>query len=332
MNTLVVPGNSPSRLRSFLSAWTPWPWDRIVVVLDLPACDPEVLAGLTPEQAERCEVFSWAEIDAIVPDPSIISRQDSAIRSFGFWHAWRTGADVIVTLDDDCYPAGEDPVAGHRRNLFATPAWRSSVDGLRVRGLPYGNLGVLRGVQLSMGLWQGCPDLDAITTLAGGSSVSITDTQTVVMPSGQYFPMSGMNLAFRRDIACLMYFPPMGRGEPYNRFDDIWCGLVVQRICRHLGYSITCGRPLINHQRASDVMVNLVKEAPGVAANEGVWQIIDDIVLTGTRPRACMLEVGAALARHSDEYVARWGRSIRRWCELYDQVPERVRAVGAGGR
>ena len=30
-----------------------------------------------------------------------------------------------------------------------------------------------------------------------------------VMPSDQYFPMCGMNLAFRRDVACLMYFPPI---------------------------------------------------------------------------------------------------------------------------
>jgi Reversibly glycosylated polypeptide len=325
VNSLVVPTNSPERLADFLEAWAPWPWDRIVVVQDLPERDLRVPAGLEADAAQRVDVFSWAEIDEILPDASIISRQDSAIRSFGFWHAWNAGAEIIFTLDDDCYPAGDDVVGDHRDNLYRTPAWQSSVSGLRVRGLPYVNSGVLRDVHVSMGLWRGAPDLDAITTLAGGgTAVSIAGAQTRVMSSHQYFPLSGMNLAFRREVACLMYFAPMGVGEPFRRFDDIWCGLGVQRICRHLGYSITCGRPLIDHRRASDPLVNLVKEAPGVAANEHVWEAIDAIELTERDPRRCMLELGAALAGNADAYLAGWGRAIGIWCALF--VPAQARA------
>ena len=36
-----------------------------------------------------------------------------------------------------------------------------------------------------------------------------------------------MNLAFHRDVACLMYFPPTGTYLLYGRFDDIWGGLVL---------------------------------------------------------------------------------------------------------
>ena len=86
------------------------------------------------------------------------------------------------------------------------------------------------------------------------------------MSPHQLFPMSGMNLAFRRDVACLMYFAPMGLDQPFARFDDIWCGLLAQRICRHLDYSIVAGRPHVDHRRASDPFRNLVKEAPGVEA------------------------------------------------------------------
>ena len=166
------------------------------------------------------------------------------------------GADVIFTLDDDCFPLDREYVRKHLQNLEATPAWQSTVPLLRVRGLPYANTGTLRNIFLSMGLWIGNPDLDAVQLLAqgarNGDSVLDRGVSSRVMPGDQYFPLCGMNLAFRRDIACLMYFPPMGETSPYARFDDIWAGLVVQRICRHLRYGIVCGQPSVEHRRASD--------------------------------------------------------------------------------
>ena len=263
----------------------------------------------------------------MLPDPTIISREDSAIRSFGFWRAWRAGAQIIFTLDDDCYPTDHDLVEMHRDNLYRTPAWTSSVPGMRVRGLPYRNLGVLRDVYVSMGLWRGYPDLDAVNTLAGPEpTASLLHTGTRVMPSHQYFPMSGMNLAFRREVACLMYFAPMGRGQPFARFDDIWCGTVLQRICRHLGYSIVCGEPIVDHRRASDPFINLVKEAPGVGFNEHFWEMIDGVSLTGSEPHACMLEMAAQLRSCDDEYLAGWGRALTAWCGLFDEVPDPTHA------
>ncbi len=330
MNALVVPTNSADRLAEFLGAWAPWPWDRIIVVQDAPGADVHVPHTLETVAAERLEVFSWAEIDTMLSDPSIISRQDSAIRSFGFWHAWATGAEIIFTLDDDCFPTEDDFVALHRDNLYRTPAWQSSVPGMRVRGLPYDNAGILRDVHVSMGLWRGCPDIDSVMTLAGGqSAVSVTETGTRVMPAAQYFPLSGMNLAFTREVACLMYFPPMGLGQPYRRFDDIWCGLVVQRICRHLGYPIVCGRPMVDHRRASNPFVNLVKEAPGIVTNEHIWETIDAVELSEDHPRSCMEEMGAALRASDNEYTARWGHAISSWCALFEVAHDPLGAAAA---
>lgn len=315
MNALVVPTNRPESLREFLAAWEPWPWERILVIEDGPeatieASDPGV------------EIFSWQEIEDELPDPSIISRGDSGIRAFGFWKAWQLGADAIFALDDDCHPSTDDLVTGHLRNLHDTPAWESTVPGLRVRGLPYRNVGGPLPVDVSVGLWLGHPDIDSVQSLANGANVAgnlLSEVRSRVMPSEQYFPMSGMNLAVRREAACLMYFAPMGHESPYGRFDDIWCGLVVQRVCRHLRRSIVCGRPVVEHKRASDPFANLVKEAPGIDANERIWETIDAVEFHGETQLECMRELGSGLrkAANGNGYLERWGQSILVWCELF---------------
>lgn len=333
MNVLVVPTNRPDSLAEFLEAWRPWPWDRILIVEDTPTPWP------APFHDPRIVRYCWQDIDASLPHPDIISRRDSAIRAYGFWRAWEMGADYIFTLDDDCFPVDRDHVGHHIQNLEATPRWCSTVRHLRVRGLPYVNTGRQPNVYVSVGLWVGHPDVDAIQALARpGQSLDVVIDRGLsswLMPGEQYFPLCGMNLAFRREAACLMYFPPMGMNSPYARFDDIWAGLVLQRICRHLRLGIVCGHPVVNHRRASDAFANLVKEAPGVQANEHLWQIVDEIELTGTDPLTCMREAGEALARHEGgiEYVQRWGRAIHAWCALFthDASP-RTRPIIAESR
>jgi hypothetical protein len=178
-----------------------------------------------------------------------------------------------------------------------------------------------------MGLWKGVPDLDARTTMAANGQLPSVDEgvlgTTRLMPNSIYWPMSGMNLAVSRRALPLMYFPPMGKGRPYSRFDDIWCGLVVQRIAHHLGWRLTCGAPAVEHQRASDPAVNLVKEAPGLPANERMWEIVDAIPLSAAEPLACLRQIGEGLvaAVIEDRYVAEWGSCLLGWCELFEAEP-----------
>jgi len=321
LNTLVIPTARPEMLVEFCREWSPWPWDEAIVIEDAP--ELTIDRALIEESAAGAPVhlYSWAEIDRELPEPAIISRRDSAIRAFGFWKAWQRGAATIVTLDDDCHPLGDGFMDAHLANLYDTPRWSTTVPGLRVRGLPYRNLGELP-VAVSVGLWEGNPDLDAVQTLANRVSESdlrrVAEAGTRVLPAEQYFPISGMNLAVRREVACLMYYPPMGLGSPFSRFDDIWCGLVLQRVCRHLRLPIVCGSPLVNHSRASDPFVNLQKEAAGVGANERVWERVEAVELKATTPLTAMREIGLALERTADdEYVAGWGTAVGHWCDLF---------------
>jgi len=331
VTALVVPSNRPDRLATFLAQWEPYPWDVTIVVEDGPT--PTPLAR--PVDHHLC----WADIDRDLGDDAwIISRRDSGVRAFGFLRAVAAGADVVVTLDDDCLPSGNAARAAfcatHRANMDAPPSWISSVPGLRVRGLPYGN-GRRRTpprAVVNMGLWSGSADLDALQTLLGSPATHGFEpvVQTQIVSRHHYVPFCGMNVAFRADALPAMYFPRMGEGSPYGRFDDIWCGVVMQRVFAHLDWIWTVGTPVVVHTRASDPLVNLQKEAPGLAAHERFWKIIDAAPLRAATLAGSLDEMAAHLAEQADPYLRDWGRALTRWlvhCPPPARLPPRLAIV-----
>lgn len=263
-----------------------------------------------------CYHYSWKEIDEILGDDAwIISHRDSAIRSFGFLIAHELGAEWIFTLDDDCYPSSEESFCDEHIKNMQQPRWAELIPGMRTRGLPYFNRGITQDVVANIGLWTGVPDLDAIETLAKGlvSNYTPPHYSCRVIPAGQYVPHCGMNLSFHHQVAPLLYLPLMGDNSPYNRFDDIWFGVVFKKICDHLRLRITCGKPFVKHLRASDTMSNLVKESRGICQNERFWHLIDYIPLQGSTPFECMSEFGNAIAGSVETYIAQLGKAIQTW-------------------
>ena len=148
---------------------------------------------------------------------------------------------------------------------------------MRVRGLPYRKPGVLRDVHVSMGLWRGCPDIDSdhdARRHRAGARVSVAVREHALCPPRQYFPMSGMNLAFRREVACLLYFPPMGLGQPYcasmtSGAEPSFSGSSATWATR--SSAAAASRP----SACVGPVPNLVKEAPGIVANEHLWETIE---------------------------------------------------------
>ncbi len=320
MNALIVPSNRQDSLIEFLVNWRPWEnWDLVVIVEDNPT--PTFDIGIHKNDVTH---IAWDYIDSDLGDKSwIFSHRDSAIRSYGFFYAWKLGADYIFTLDDDCryeYFCTKKFVTDHIEAMDHWTRWTESVNGWRTRGLPYNNKGALTNVVLNVGWWHTNPDLDAVQTLSGKEEDwkgFIGDYRKhEIIPNGQYFPMCGMNLCFKREAVPLMYFPLMGEGCPYKRFDDIWCGIIMKKVCDHLRWNVSVGEPFIDHIKASDPFVNLVDEAPGIAANEWFWETIDAINLTQRTPVDCMRHIGEVLPQEH-EYLGKLGRAIQSWSSLF---------------
>jgi hypothetical protein len=372
---MVIASNREDQFREFLAAWhgkEGFPWDITILIQD---------GGGKRFQPEKLPIGRWQGLvhhdwDSISAAsggglPDWLARCDSGIKVWGFLIAvLKHKADVVITLDDDCFPCSlaADPswhrekgidhdqlveaarasfVDQHLAALYHTRQWTSTIPGFVPRGMPYGtndghrqprargnSLGELP-VVLNMGVWATIPDRDAVHELTNwtpeGDYKPWKPTKAVyrharVMSPQQYWPFCGMNVAFQREIAPLLYFPRTGKDVAFQRFDDIWAGVLIQKCLRHLGLACTVGGPIINHMKASRAMDNLVRESPGIRANEEFWRVIDRVELspTDTTPLMCMSRLGGRLTDDGsikDEqlrsYIPQLGTWIQAWCSQF---------------
>ncbi|MEK7589172.1 MAG: hypothetical protein AAB479_00890 [Patescibacteria group bacterium] len=306
---VIVASIRPADLLKWISAWG-WDRDKLIIVEDLPRKSD--LGAYFPNH------FSHSEIDAELGDNSwIIPRKTSAIKSFGVYVAYRQNVDWVIVLDDDCYPTAdkESFVSHHFQNLNRQVDlnWVATGDQY-TRGYPY----FIRGkseVILSHGLWDLYPDYDAVMSLARPGLPF--NGQDQVIPRWNFFPMCGMNVAFNIKIAPLMYFGLQGLGYPFDRFDDIWCGVFAKKIIDHLGLAVFSGQPAIQHTKLSNLLVNLRKEAPGIEENESVWQAVQAVVLTKKDIIPMARELFENVMLESD-FWAKYRKAALTWLNLFD--------------
>ena len=238
-------------------------------------------------------------------------------------------ADIIVTLDDDCFPVpGHNLIEQHARNLdLTTPArWTNTNPDVRhmyTRGMPYLNRTEFK-VMLSHGIWTNVLDHDGPTHLQHLQFKStFAENFLQIIPKDAYYPMCSMNIAFNREVIPLLYFPLMGentKGEKwgYDRFDDIWAGIFSKKIMDHLGYSVTNGSPFVEHRKASDPFNNLIKEAKGIKTNEEVWKAVDKVKLTKKTPVSCYRELVNKADFPKEEYFEKMKQAILLWLDLFE--------------
>lgn len=275
------------------------------------------------------KLYTWQDIDCEFGKNSwIFSRHNAGIRSYGFWKAYQSGADVVMTIDDDCYPTKDNFVQGHLDNLnykysekwsntYPNPKW------MYTRGFPYKvrNKGK---ICLSHGLWSGALDLDGMveTKLQRILKEKEYPPMRQVIPFDYYYPMCSMNMAFRKEIAPLMYFPmmgetPSGGNWPYNRFDDIWAGFFSKKIMDHLGLGVINGSPFVEHRKASLPKDNHLKEAEGIKINEILWKKVDQVILTSRTPKTCYIELAKKVKFPKSEYFDKLRKAMIIWANLF---------------
>jgi reversibly glycosylated polypeptide/UDP-arabinopyranose mutase len=300
-------------MRQFQSAWADeFAGHAVVVVEDNP--EPTFDLGSTADH------YCWADIERELGDAAwIISRRSANMRCFGFYKAFSLDVDLVVTLDDDCLPSTPNFLSVHADRLATravSTAWTSTGSGLAPRGMPYRTANREMECVLNHGLWTGVPDLDAMTQITSERLDETFVPTEQAIPRGTYFPMCAMNLAFTRALIPAMYFPLMGPDWPYDRYGDIWAGILVKRVCDHLGLGVKSGEPFVHHDRASNVWENLRKEATGYEINESLWRAVDQIVLTESSVRGCYVELAQKLPIEGP-YWDSLREAMRLWADLF---------------
>lgn len=220
--------------------------------------------------------------DLLLEDADLIYDHSDVCRNLGFAYvaACMPEVEYILTLDDDCFPRG-DSIGDHLAGLDKRypVSWMSSSPEAYARGFPYGVRDEAQAM-VSHGVWHGNFDWDAQTQLANGNAPVERFYQGPV-PRGCLMPFCGMNVMIRRAVLPLFYFAPMGPrasldGQIWDRFGDIWLGIVLKRELDRRTWAMVSGFASVEHTRASDVQVNLKKEQTGLAWNESFWAFGDD--------------------------------------------------------
>jgi reversibly glycosylated polypeptide/UDP-arabinopyranose mutase len=257
--------------------------------------------------------YCWEDIEKELGENSwIIPRRSDTVRSFGYYKAWqgRSQWKFVLTLDDDCYPPTEaadgfvykDGGAGfvslHKQALEGKTKWFNTLNSVKPRGIPFYETGKLDNTVINHGLWTCVLDYDAPTQLVQPTKEKFSFDNRIV-PSGQYFPMCGMNVMWKNEHTVLMYHLLMGQMKtsaegpmspkdtirlerlPFDRFGDIWCGIIAKKICDIKNLNVATGIPYIHHDRASNAFTNLKKEANGLEVNEKFWQYVDSFDCKG---------------------------------------------------
>lgn len=313
---IVVPTIRENNIKDFLTAWGDEFRNTTLVIVEDNAERTFDIGG------KNVEHYCHADIEKDLGKSAwIIPRKTDCVRSYGYFKAWQKKPDMMVTLDDDCYPIeGQSGfLAAHWSRLNhpgRTNAWVSTLDGIIPRGVPYYAAERERPCILNHGLWSSVPDFDAPTQLLQARHPQQFVWSDRTIPVGSYFPMCGMNVAIRPEAIPAFYFLLMGRGYDFDRFGDIWSGVILKKISDHLGYCINSGSPAIKHLRASSVWANLKKEAPGLEVNEVFWSKVDAVRLRGTSFAECYREIAAGLD-FPGEYWENLRRAMNAWTELF---------------
>lgn len=200
-------------------------------------------------------------------------------KNFGIWQAWRDLFDVIVVIDSDCI-LPENFIEEHLGALSETVGgWENPLEGTgwHSRGFPYHKRA--RPVDVNMGLWTNELDVNGQDRVDLGVPPKEPLVRTRKVAHG-VVPLSGMNVAFRREVTPAMMFMPHFDHEEWNfrRHDDIWGGYVLQKIMHKLDRKLSYGAPWVYHDTIVIPQKDADDERAMIAHEERFYSFIDEIM------------------------------------------------------
>jgi hypothetical protein len=306
-----------------------------------------------------CEAYSPEQQKALGWECSLLIGWNTiARRNIALLEALKWGAEVIVSCDDDNIPVDRyfDSFYALWRASWQKKRWYLSkpdvvgapfFSGLKVSDIGWFDPGQLqfpltgapvcqRGypqqlpsylsfepvVDARIGVAQGAvlgdPDTSAVDRISRHPAVhqmsEILRAGVVSDPRTTWAPLNAQNIAFLRELApCFLMVPQFGR------YDDIFAGLVAQRIMRERNLFVHYGRPVVWQQRNShDLVKDLKAELWGM---EHVVEFADWLARETFAPNLFPLEMTQLLwktekmLRHLPSGVAELGELWCRDCE-----------------
>lgn len=247
-----------------------------------------------------------------------IQRRNVAI----LW-AYKSGAEIIYTIDDDNYLYTKDYISGHGpigkvKNLTTeshASGWYNPCQLLTEkdgkdfypRGYSFANrlskpdavsvATTMGRIIVNAGLWIGDPDIDAVTRLAINPIVTEGRfSRNRVLGTGTKAPFNSQNTALHRDV-----IPAYCMITGVGRYDDIVPSYFVQRIADHLGDHISFGFPLVSQERnVHDITKDLADEVLGMQLIDRIVGWLYEIPLTGKSYLECIQEI---LPKFREKYI-----------------------------
>ncbi len=255
---------------------------------------------------------AWFKENELGAYSSVIPKRSHAETSFGLLWMWKNKEfEYGFFIDDDTEPHPDFDFFGeHMKNLelngnvlevSSDKGWVNVLfenfkkHRLYPRGYPYSCSGekitiretVAKNVVASQGLWTNVPDLDAVRILMDGdlngqakTRLSASDFEkNFIVKKGNYLTICSMNLAFRRDVIPAFYQLPMD-DNPWRigRFDDIWSGILLKKVCDGLGFQILSGSPLCIHNKAPrSTFKDIRSELAGIEISEYLYKVVDEV-------------------------------------------------------
>lgn len=279
------------------------------------AADKARRAGIDVDCPSLAEQETWLREHGLPPD--FVPWDTDNRRNIGFLKSWLSGADVLVSIDDDnyCRPdsdfVGQHHVVGSPVNALRDARYAGSApwfnicsllkggsrDPVFARGYPYGARGpedqatpvalprTAATVAINAGLWLDDPDVDALTRLAIRPRMVEAAREAVVLAPETWSPINTQNTALMRDAIPAYYYVRMGfalQGLRIDRFGDILSGYFVQKCAKHLGHAIRLGSPVADHRRTPhNLFKDLYHELAGIVLIEDLLPWLQELRLSG---------------------------------------------------